>query len=361
MATKKKAVRSAKTTYVALVMDKSGSMNHIRHEAAACLNGVLQDLRTRAGVKVCLVDFGTTARVVQPVADPNAVSDAVASNFNEYTALRDGIGLAVETLRAATRKSKKKAEYLLVVFTDGEENKSVNYTQAALRDLLNDAQRTGAWTVAVNVPPGARGSTARELGISVENVREWEGTARGMVETTSVTRGSTVSYFAASGASAAPVAVSNFYQPVTTDMAKVATAAVKKKLDDCSDRFKRYDVKAEVVVKHFVEAKTGKPYVVGQAYYLLMKPEKVQPSKQVLIQEKGKAAVWAGPEARELIGLPAGTHARVTPGNHSNYDIYVQSASVNRKLPRGTKVLVDLKLSLGVKPTWDHTAQKVTK
>jgi hypothetical protein len=41
-----------------------------------------------------------------------------------------------------------------------------------------------------------------------------------------------------------------------------------------------------------------------------------------------------------MIGLPANADAKVEPGNHANYDIFVQSTSVNRKLPRGTKLIV---------------------
>lgn len=71
-----------------------------------------------------------------------------------------------------------------------------------------------------------------------------------------------------------------------------------------------------------------------------MKPEKVQGSKKVLLVEKGKPEVWAGSQARQMIGLPIAADAKVEPGNHANYDIFVQSTSVNRKLPRGTKIIV---------------------
>jgi len=96
----------------------------------------------------------------------------------------------------------------------------------------------------------------------------------------------------------------------------------------------------EEVIKDFVEKKTRRPYVIGTAYYQLMKTEKVQAGKGVILVEKGKPQVWAGQAARAMIGLPAGSDAKVEPGNHANYDIYVQSTSVNRKLPRGTKLIV---------------------
>jgi hypothetical protein len=351
------AKKATPTTFVALVMDVSGSMNHIKAEAAECLNGVLASLRKQPKTKVGIFVFGDTARVHTVVAAADKVRDVVPFACNEYTALYDGVGVAVEALKEAAARYKKSAEFLVITFTDGEENRSKLYTQASIKALMTELNGTDKWTFAFNVPPGFSYAIKR-LGIDMGNIREWEGTKRGMIETRVCTVSATNNYFDQKGATGAS-ATRDFYSAVQTDMSKVATAQVKRKLDDVSDRFKAFEVKQEVVVRDFVEAKLKRPYVIGQAYYQLMKPEKVQPSKQVLIQEKGKQAVWGGPEARELIGLPANQHAKVTPGNHSNYDIYVQSASVNRKLPRGTKILVDTKLSQGVKPTWDHTAVDV--
>jgi hypothetical protein len=150
--------------------------------------------------------------------------------------------------------------------------------------------------------------------------------------------------------------VDTFY--VQTDLSGLKARDVKRQLDDLSGHFRAYTVGRETDIKTFVESKTHKPYVVGQAFYCLTKPEKVQPNKAVLIAEKGKTAVWGGDQARELVGLPTDgvAHARVEPGNHANYDVYVQSTSVNRKLVRGTKVLIDPAMAKGLTPTWDHTA-----
>lgn len=51
---------------------------------------------------------------------------------------------------------------------------------------------------------------------------------------------------------------------------------------------------------------------------------------------------WSGMPGRALVGLPTDgvTYSKVNPGNHANYDIFVKSNSVNRKLVRGTTLLV---------------------
>lgn len=55
--------------------------------------------------------------------------------------------------------------------------------------------------------------------------------------------------------------------------------------------------------------------------------------------EKGKTPVYSGEWVRETLGLPKFGEVKVEPGNHGNWDIYVQSASTNRKLVRGTKLV----------------------
>ncbi len=92
-----------------------------------------------------------------------------------------------------------------------------------------------------------------------------------------------------------------------------------------------------------MEEKTKSPYIPGSVFYQLTKTEKIQPQKMVLIMKKGGKGIYGGDEARGLIGLPASEdwiEAKVKPGNHANFEIFVQSSSINRKLVRGTKVLV---------------------
>ena len=81
-----------------------------------------------------------------------------------------------------------------------------------------------------------------------------------------------------------------------------------------------------------------KPYRKGAAFYELTKREEIQENKELLVMEIGKSAVYGGADAREVLGLPE-TRCKVTPGNHSQWKIFVQSGSFNRRLVRGTSVL----------------------
>jgi len=88
---------------------------------------------------------------------------------------------------------------------------------------------------------------------------------------------------------------------------------------------------------------TGRPYVLGNAFYELVKSEKVSGNKRIAVVERATSKVFLGKAARQLIGL--GDHdARVRPmprdsSGHPPFKIFVESQSTNRHLPLGTQVL----------------------
>lgn len=353
----------SKRNHIAIVLDNSASMGCIRADAERAFNGIIREVREQAQkfrqeTTFSCLKFGERVTTEYLYANAATLREFREGEYrpNEgSTKLWDGVGEAVESLdRLPYNQSQGDVSYLVIVVTDGQENASRRFGSSSLGALIRDRQATDRWTFAFNVPFGAADGLARTLCIPRGNVREWEQTTRGTVETMTSNQVGLGSYFTAR--SLGQTKVDSFY--VTTDMSKVTSRDVQANLDDLSNHFRQYTVEKEIEVKPFVEYKTTKPYVIGSAYYMLTKTEKVQPHKQVLIQEKGKKTVWGGHQARGLIGLPIGTNAKVVPGNHSNYDIYVQSTSVNRKLPRGTKVLVDTQLTQGLQPTWDHTQRK---
>ncbi len=360
-----------KRVFVSILLDESGSMKHLHRTVVDQCNTQLREIRAQAKatgietlVAVAKFDYSAQSRserrcaryIIEPT-NALAVRDITTADYypNGMTALMDAVAEMIGDQTKLRYANGKGSSFLMFVLTDGAENGSVVHTATSFAAALKLQQGTDRWTFAFRVPRGDRHNLT-SLGVPDGNVMEWDGSAQELYSSTLATNVSTRSFYSSAAAAPAGQAVHSTSFYVSTDLSGVSAKQVAKKLDDVSDRLKDYVVAKEATVKDFVEAKTKKPYVIGAAYYQLMKPEKVQPQKQVLIQEKGKKAVWGGPEARALIGLPANAHAKVTPGNHANYDIFVQSASVNRKLPRGTKVLVDTKMGQGITPTWDHTA-----
>jgi hypothetical protein len=52
--------------------------------------------------------------------------------------------------------------------------------------------------------------------------------------------------------------------------------------------------------------------------------------------------MFSGRKAREMIGLPEGTDARLSPTALAQYRVFVQSTSANRKLVGGTGFLYEV-------------------
>lgn len=123
------------------------------------------------------------------------------------------------------------------------------------------------------------------------------------------------------------------FQP---DLSKVKPEDIAK-LKDIRGECYLWNVQEEAVIQPFVEAKLGH-YHPGKAFFPLTKREEVQNFKQICLLDRMSGAIYAGIEARNLLGLPT-TDVKVEPGNHAQYDIFIQSTSNNRKLVRGSKLL----------------------
>jgi hypothetical protein len=92
-------------------------------------------------------------------------------------------------------------------------------------------------------------------------------------------------------------------------------------------------------IKDYVISR-GLRYTIGKGFYQLTKTETIQSQKQVAIREKTSGKVYWGDAARDLLGLPRDTAVRVKPDVNPEYDVFVQSTSVNRKLLKDTDLLV---------------------
>ena len=338
----KKARGPSLRNNVALVLDDSGSMANVHQKAQQIFNKWIADIKSEAALKaqetnVTLVYFGRDVKVKyahSPVKHLQPIDNY--SPRQSSTALFDGVTRAIEELGGVAPLKKYDDSFLVIVVTDGEENSSHSHNIISIAQKIKDKQGEGNWTFVFVLPPQARNDFCQRYDIPTDNVIEWEQTEASMHNVEVMTTSGIASYYN-SRASGARSVCKFFVQP---NLSQVKPTEIERKLDDVSSFCHQFTLAKEEVIKDFVEKKTKRPYVIGTAYYQLMKNEKVQSGKSVLLVEKGKSQVWSGPQARSLIGLPANAEARVEPGNHANYDIYIQSNSVNRKLPRGTKLIV---------------------
>jgi hypothetical protein len=247
------------------------------------------------------------------------------------TALVDSTIKALEDLQL-TPQIYADHSFLVYVLTDGQENASsntANKLNATITKLDNN------WTVAVMVPDQLGVHEAKRFGFPASNILIWNpADARGVKEAGEVIRASTDQFMRNRA-----VGIRGTKTLFKLDTTKITKSTVVKSLSELKpSEYHLLPVHKEHSIKEFVVSWLGE-YRQGSAYYQLTKPETVQAYKEVCVQNKSNGKVYSGKHARELLGLPD-YEVKIAADNYSDYDIFVQSTSVNRKLLSGTKLLV---------------------
>jgi hypothetical protein len=326
--------------YIGICLDKSGSMNAIRRETVKAYNSNVDAIREatiREGQDTILYSnaFGgdvhwlfrnSSISRLKPLTDADYRPDGGTPLFDALTEM-------VEDLKKVPDYNDPNVAFQVLVISDGAENTSKPANKHGAKDLIRKLQATDRWTFAFLLPRGEAHHFCREYGIPEGNVREWDATEKGTREAFVATSAAYSSYFG--DRTRGLTASTKFF----TDLSQVKTATVKSKCVDISKDVKVFGVPRSATIRDFVESKTGYPYKLGAAFYELVKAEKVQDHKQIAILHKKEGKVFAGVGARQLLGLPTSGDVKVSPGNQGHYDVFVQSTSVNRKLPAGTRVL----------------------
>lgn len=334
-----------KVNYVAIVLDRSGSMFGLRNDVVEQFNfqvRILKEESKKHNIKtyLTLVTFNHT--VDKPVYINRPIDTIPSLNFSEYipgggTALLDAIGDASNILVSSVEYIDTDTSYLLINITDGEENESRRFSRIKIAEDIKARTSTDKWTFTALCPPYSV-STIENLGIPHGNIQAWEATRAGAQLMGQSLNLGTQSYYAtrASGLSS----TQSFFTP---DLAGVTATALKCKLTDQSQDFLRLSVTESGRIDDFVAKTTGNPYVLGSGLYQLTKQENVQDYKTIVVQNKTTNELYSGVQnVRSLLKLPESGTIKIRPSLYtSEYVIFVQSTAPNRKLIQGTTMLLD--------------------
>lgn len=336
------------TEYI-ICLDSSGSMSSLglAEPTRRAFNNQIAALRTSAvgEVFVTVYAFGSRVRPIytrRPLAE---VLDLTTFHPEDLaTCLFDAIGTAIREAHPSER-----AAYVLQVLTDGGENVAPHLQDSVAR-ALGETARTDRWTHAIMIPKGDPTDFRKKFPeIPAGNILEWDTTQAGAVQAGAKAVEATTAYM--KSRSVGVTRTSNYFQPNLSSV----TEADLARCTDLSPHFKRYEALVETTCRELAEEKAKKPYVIGSAFYQLTKREDdVQGYKQVLLRHRATGRIFGGAEARKLIGLQMRVDAKVEPGNHGDFEIYIESTSYNRILPRGAHMLHDFQMAVPKQPTWDH-------
>lgn len=336
--------KPAYINHVALVLDGSSSMleggkdkalTRVADEQVRYLaeRSTAMDQETRVSVYT----FSYRTQITCLVFDRDVLRlPSIASLYRAYgmTALIDATIKSQEDL-AKTAQMYGDHAFLTYVLTDGQENHS-RAQPPELRRLLQGLDEN--WTVGVLVPDRAGRRYAIDCGFPEGNIEEWDATsAAGVDDSFTKVRRATDNFMAAraTGVRGTRALFSTGADAVNKRAIKGADLKALK-----ASQFELIPVRSPVAIRDFV-LNSGRVFRLGSAYYQLTKRESIQPQKAVAIVRRKDGKVYTGAAARDLLGLPD-LEVRVNPDHNPDYDVFVQSTSVNRKLVSGTNLLLML-------------------
>ena len=333
-------------TYVGMARDHTGSMHRLASAAQRDFNAQLATLQAAALqhnqdtiATVVTIGVGNSARIGREVVNSNVHVIKPLAHYETdapATALIDATNELLDILEAVPDANDENVAFLVMITTDGGENVA-RWKGRELAARIRRLQATGRWTFAFRVPKnGARELAA--LGISNVNVYEWDATSvRGVEESTAANVAAYTDYF--EGRSTGMKATTRFY----ANLADVSVEELQKQLIDISDRVTFYDVTSadhQSLIRPFVESRIGEAMVRGGAFYQLVKTEpKVQANKRIAIRDRVTGTVFAGDAARQMLALPTIGTVRLAPDELGDFDVFIQSTSVNRKLDANTQLM----------------------
>ena len=333
--------------YVALIKDHSGSMRMLAKAAARDYNAIVAATREAATVNnldtiVSVIKCGigpgagrverevinSSVHALRPIADHEYLANGGS------TPLFDSVGSAIELFKGVPDYDDTNVAFLVQVITDGEENSSSAHWKNGIGEAIRELQASDRWTFAFRVPRGYARTLTR-FGIPEGNILEWDQSERGMAQASAATVEAVSQYFVARsmGAKSSQTFFSNLKDVKPAEVAAVMVDITS----EC--QFLKVDT-GTGDISSFIAGKIGS-YDKGSAFYELVKREKiVQDHKIICIRDRHSGAVYSGLAARQLLGLSQYGNVALSPGDHGQYDIFIQSTSTNRKLPLNSSVLV---------------------
>ena len=331
---------------IVLVRDHSASMMHISRAAMVDYNSTLESIRTAAANNsqkafISVVKCGVRAAVLGYCRDivnvdvNNTIPLTRYDTDGNCTPLFHSVKEAIAILKESKDYNDPDVSFLVLATTDGQENVAPHLAES-LSLQIKELQATDKWTFVFRVPKGYERNLIA-MGIPEGNIFGWEQTKKGVESSSKANELAFTGYFAQRSLGA--TSSNRFY----ANLEDVSSKDLRQQLEDISSSVKYLKVLPQedgLQIRDFVEKKINNKMVKGGAFYQLVKTEdKVQANKRIVIRDKNSGKTFAGTAARQLLALPVVGDVKLSPHNLGQFEVYIQSTSVNRKVIAGTNVL----------------------
>jgi hypothetical protein len=139
-----------KSTFVSFLLDETGSMESIKDDTIGGFNAYLGELQQAAAsggeIQFSLVSFNSTHTrkrwVAEPIADVRPLSGADYQPRDSTPLIDAAVKIIKATAEAVAQRADDPA-VVVVIQTDGQENVSVEYTNADLAALVKEKVKAG--------------------------------------------------------------------------------------------------------------------------------------------------------------------------------------------------------------------------
>jgi hypothetical protein len=323
--------------HIVLVLDGSGSMYYRTDDVVKVADNQIKYLAQRSKeldqeTRITVYTFDYPDNIQCLIYDKDVLRmPSIAGLYKAYgtTALIDATLLAISDLKMTPEKYGEHS-FLVYVLTDGKENDSRAKPGKLAAEI---AGLPDHWTLAGFVPDQIGVHEAKKFGFPAENIAVWNTSATdGLAEVGETIRRTSETFMV------------NRTKGIrgTRSLFKLSKVSVSEIIGSLTPLpnylYSLQNVMADGRIDDFFTDRLGMPYKVGTGYYQLMKKETIQPQKQLAIMVNSTGTVYTG-NARQLLGLPD-EKVDVKPEDYRDYTIFVQSTSINRKLIKGTRLLV---------------------
>lgn len=173
-----------KTVQVAIVLDRSGSMEGCRDETISGFNEYVAEIRVTArqeglNARVSLITFNGE---VTPVYWSAPLDRLQPIDHNSYVpggmaAMLDAVGTTIAHL--VQQEADAEGHALVCIISDGLENASREYTSAAIAKRVHDLQATSRWTFTYLGSNQDLAKVSADLGVPQTNMAAYSSTPAG--------------------------------------------------------------------------------------------------------------------------------------------------------------------------------------
>lgn len=172
-------------TFIAMVLDRSGSMGVRIADTIAGFNTFLREQKAlNKPARLTLAQFNTTYEIIHDNLPLLEAPELTRATFvpGGGTALYDAVGRTIDSVGArlaAMPTAQRPDKVVCVIITDGEENSSVMFSQARIREMIQHQTTHYAWQFVYLGADINSEQAAVDIGIARTNAVFFNNTAAG--------------------------------------------------------------------------------------------------------------------------------------------------------------------------------------